>query len=84
MTPDMGRGIFATENIKKNEMIIVDKAIIGISDDPDVASKYIMTHNIYRQYKLKGQVAKRLMYLYAGDYTKVEIPDIKIYMENTY
>jgi len=95
MTPCKGRGLFATKLIKKGELLIVEKPLASVCEDPwvqmtgaDYESAYQMRFNelmkqCHCMLGLKGIHALRVSYLYPGVNHK-EIPPFEIYTCNDY
>ena len=98
MTEDMGRGIFAAKDLRRGELLVVEKSIADAIDDGDelgIQFNYKNSSNIYdgahREIvkkcfdlsRLQGTEAVRLSYLYAGgDIKDLKIPPISIFTSN--
>ena len=78
MTPKCGRGMFATKNFKKGDVVIAEKAIASGTYGADLISK------CSKIYEIKGAKAIRLSYLYNGGDKFTIIPNLEIFTKNTY
>ena len=56
MTKDKGRGVFATQEMKAGDLILVEKAVIMATPDEEADSKYYEDEHIYESEKIDNPV----------------------------
>ena len=98
LSKERGRGIFAEKDIKKGELIIVEKPIAVVEkmvlSDEKLGSKELkklcndriteLTEKCLALYKLKGIEALRLSYLCDGENINESIPPDNLYVSSAY
>ena len=95
MTPDKGRGVFATKALNRGDLIIVEKAIALSEENLGKNITYLanaftagpvgLISRCRELYKLKGLDAVRLSYLYDGNKKKdLKVPPMSLFLDNHY
>ena len=92
-----GRGLFATRNIYKGDLLIAEKAIANGKPSKSstekteiskinisVDEKAEIINKCYELAQLKGVQALRLSYLHDGEFQDLKIPPIDIFVKNKY
>ena len=95
MTPDKGRGVFATKPLNRGDLIAVEKAIALSEEHLTKNITYLsntftsgpldLIRKCSEAYQLKGVDAVRLSYLYDGDKKKeLKVPPMSLFTDNHY
>ena len=79
VTNDKGRGLFATKDFKKGDLLLVEKALAGPMDEPRLQA------TLWEYAKEKRVEALRLNYLYDGRETKdLKIPPMELFLRDEF
>ena len=95
ITPDKGRGVFASKPLNRGDLIVVEKAIalseehlgknITYLSNAFTAGPFDLIRKCAEVYKLKGLDAVRLTYLFDGDKKKdLKVPPLSLFTDNHY
>lgn len=81
MVPAEGRGLFATRDLKKGELLIAEKALAVGKGKHQVND---LVDNCIELSKLKGVHALRLNALWNGDKDDLKVSGLGIFVKNNY
>ena len=95
MTPDKGRGVFATKPLNRGDLIAVEKAIALSEEHLTKNITYLsntftsgpleLIRKCTETYALEGVDAVRLSYLFDGDKKKeLKVPPMSLFTDNHY
>jgi len=95
MTPDKGRGVFASKALNRGDLIVVEKAIalseehlgknITYLSNAFTAGPQDLIRKCAELYNLKGVDAVRMSYLFDGDKKKEwKVPPMSLFTDNHY